>query len=428
MRAALLCVSIALLAGCVFRDEQEAPPELSEDARELRDLGVGEDEEVVDDEGTGADESGDADASEDEELEPNPVPDTEDDEVPDEGSDEPELEAEGIGTLAVPPQGSHVSSTMNGRKWRCRQQTQRACRCLGSPLNCQMPNDQPGRNRYLPPGEVARIKQPGGDTETLIEAIGRWPAQPSPVLYDGKGRVRGAFVSNCHAWSGPTGPAFSRVDGVCAKINFGGKKMMKGEGDAAPRLYVYAFNVFIDGTLDSSGWMPLDSIVPRAELNRMRAVAPPKIKNAFVSTPYVVKSARDWNQDPATFSSDRLPAWAQAKVAKGPGSRRARDYLLRDGNLINLAFQTPGVGGAATDTFLVPHDGLAFRRVRSTRERPTLIRVPVAHPTHKAMIFAYGRMAGRYGWVAMAALKRGRVSARPACVPQETGTGGTVCR
>jgi hypothetical protein len=164
----------------------------------------------------------------------------------------------------------------------------------------------------------------------------------------------------------------------------------------------------IGGNVDSSSWIPLAAVKGKTELSTMRTVKNPHLSE-IVSTSYVVKSARDWGQTQATFSADKLPAWAQAKVAKGPGSRRARDYLLRDGNVINLAFHTPGVGGASTDTFFVSDEGLAFRRVRSTREKPTLVRVKVDHPQQKAMIFAYGEIAGRFGWVPLAAIKTGKV-------------------
>lgn len=97
--------------------------------------------------------------------------------------------------------------------------------------------------------------------------------------------------------------------------------------------------------------------------------------------------------------------------------RRGAD-LLRNGNVINLIYSTPGVGGASTDTFLVEHERLAFRRVTSTAARPTLVRIAVDDAKEKSMVFAYGSIAGRFGWIALDAIKSAAVvAAAPAPVP-----------
>jgi hypothetical protein len=125
-----------------------------------------------------------------------------------------------------------------------------------------------------------------------------------------------------------------------------------------------------------------------------------------------LKSAVDWQQTPSTFSTNKLPAYALSKVAPGPAaSKKVGDYLLKDGNVWNLAYNTPGVGGVGTDTFIVDHQKLGFRRVRSTAARATLIRVKVyGNPSKRSMIFAYGSVAGRFGWVALDAIKTGTVT------------------
>jgi hypothetical protein len=228
------------------------------------------------------------------------------------------------------------------------------------------------------------------------------------VLYDGLGHQRGPLASKCFTWDDATGPEIVEVPGTCVKINFGQMKSMKADGDASARPYVYAFNVFINGVLDSSGWIPLANVVEKQALARMGSHAPRRV-SGFVDTKYVIRSARDWGQSQATFASARLPSWTLSKVARGAGSKKVGDYVLRDGNLINLCYQTPGVGGAATDTFYVEDASLAFRRVKSTTRRPTLVRVPVADRNRPTLIFAYGSIEGRFGWVALPAFRKGAV-------------------
>ena len=95
-------------------------------------------------------------------------------------------------------------------------------------------------------------------------------------------------------------------------------------------------------------------------------------------------------------------------------SEKARDYMLRRGNTINLAYQTPLVGGLATDTFLVTRNNMRFRRARSVnRDRPTILRVRLykmngTKPVN-SMNFVFGQIGGRSGWVAAAAIKRAAV-------------------
>ncbi|MDB5217345.1 MAG: hypothetical protein JWO86_5272 [Myxococcaceae bacterium] len=113
------------------------------------------------------------------------------------------------------------------------------------------------------------------------------------------------------------------------------------------------------------------------ELAKMGAHAPRHVRS-FSKTSYVVKSAIDWKQDPKKFVADNLPAWALAGVGAATAhvKPQAGDYLLRNGNVINLIYSTPGVGGASTD-----------------------------------MVFAFGSIAGRFGWVALDAIKSAAVVA-----------------
>ncbi|MDB4934311.1 MAG: hypothetical protein JWP87_1283 [Labilithrix sp.] len=400
--------------GCSSADD-ETPPAypMGEDgdvdeATELRALEIGNDEPIVDE--------GNVDEGRDGVLEENPIADDEE-------------EVGDVQLLTVAPR-TEPRVLITAHKYKCPGHYAGSCVCEGSPLNCELPNDQPGRNRYLPASFVAEVQRRGGSFSELVDA-GRWELAPGTALHDGEGKVRGTFKSTCLSFAGPTGTALVKDDSkVCAKINFGQIKNIKADGDTAPHTFVYAFNVYVNGVVDSSGWIRLDSVVQKADLAKMGSHAPRRIRS-FVATKYVVKSARDWGQDPATFVSDKLPSWAQDKVAPGSGSKKVRDYLLRDGNVINLAYATPGVGGAATDTFLVADHGLAFRRVKSTERRPTLVRIPVDGVKKKGMVFAYGSVNGRFGWIALAAIKQGSIAAAPLPAPAASLCGdkadGTYC-
>lgn len=380
----------------------------ADEAEELRALEVTDDEPIVDE--------GNVDEGREGALEENAV-----------AEDEEEVPAVEILSVLTPRAEARVA--IGAKKYKCPQQNlARTCVCEGSPLNCELPNDQPGRNRYLPPAFLAEVKTRGAKIADVLDA-GRWEVAPTAVLHDGEGKVRGTFRSTCMPWAGPTGPALAKDDTkVCAKINFGQFKNMRADGDTTMRTYVYAFNVYVNGVTDSSGWIRLDSVLDKAGVAKMRSATPRRIRG-FVTTKYVVKSAQDWGQDPATFAADKLPAWSLAKVAPGAGSKKVGDYLLRDGNVINLAYATPGVGGVATDTLSVAHEGLAFKRVKSTDKRPTLVRIPVDHPVKKGMVFAYGSVNGRFGWLALAAIKKGAADATPTQPPSvcDGKPDGTYC-
>lgn len=185
---------------------------------------------------------------------------------------------------------------ITAKKYKCPQKNlARTCVCEGSPLNCELPNDQPGRNRYLPPAFLAEAKARGAKIGDVLDA-GRWEVALGTVLHDGEGKVRGAFRSACLPWAAPTGTALAKDDSrVCPKINFGQFKNMRADGDTAMRTYVYAFNVYVGGVIDSSGWIRLDSVVDKAGLKKMRHAAPRRVRS-FVPTKYVVKSrAEHWS-------------------------------------------------------------------------------------------------------------------------------------
>ncbi|MBX3203471.1 MAG: hypothetical protein KF764_00320 [Labilithrix sp.] len=436
MRTSTSAVTAVLLLGlvataCRFDGATDPPPfDVADEEAELAALDIGVDEPVADeddlsvpeDEAAPLDEYGEPILDASGELAENPVadddePDADADDADADDADADDADAD-LGALALRPAiapdaipKSEARMSIGAKTWRCRQKTKRSCVCKGSPLNCELPSEQPGRNRFIPPAEVAQIDRRGGDKMASIEAIGRWEIANDTPIYDGTGHRRGQPVrSACYAWAGSSGAKTKKIDGkTCVKINFGQKKTMQVDGESTKRTYVYAFSVSIAGKLPASSWIPLSKVVRKNELAKMPTIKTAKRSN-LSSASYVVKSARDWGQSQATFSADKLPSWAQSKVAKGnDSSKRARDYLLRDGNVINLAFHTPRVGGAATDTLFVADDALAFKRARSTAEVPTLVRVRLFDPKKKSMIFAYGSIGGRFGWLPLAAFKKGTV-------------------
>jgi len=434
--ALALLLAAGLSVGCSGGDE-DAPPafSLEGEAAELYALDIDANEEpIADEEEVTFDEEGDVvlpgDPAADEE---NPLADDEEEEA--------SIETLSLSPLVGPGEipGAEFRGTVASRKCRLNGQNVPGCRCVWSPLNCQVPNTQKGRNRYLPPAfeaemnkRVSALRATGQKVTSPVDG-GKWHVAAGTTLYDGTGVPRGRVVAAnglppapgnpnnvCITWAGPDGVAFAPAPGTCAKINFGAKKRIRPAG-GAEQTFVYAFNVLIDvgpTGLDVSGWIPLAAIEggDRELLRKMPTAATRRITRAssFASTGYVIKSARDYGQDPATFSAGNLPAWSRAKVALGEGSKKVGDYVLRDGNVWNLAYNTPGVGGVATDTFIVPHDTLSFRRVKSTRARPTLVRVKVYDSPMKSLVFAYGAVktttGERFGWAALPAIKKGRVA------------------
>ena len=387
-----------------------------------------------------------------------------------------EEDVEQLTTLSLSPlitPGELADSTNVGKivsgPWKCRLNgaTPPDCACKGSPLNCQVPNAQPGRNRYLPPAFAAEMvrrvaaekAKPGAANISPPVDSGKWHVKANTLVYDGAGNVRGRLASPgelpappmgeskpvnvCKDWAGPEGLALPDVPGVCAKINFGGKKALKPEGGAAAT-FVYAFNVLINVSspsgLDASGWIALSAVegTDQTTLQKMPTVAGRKITRdaSFSPTHYVVKSAQDWGSSPAGFKASALPSFAESKVAPGKdANRKVGDYLLKDGNVWNLAYNTPGIGGVGTDTIIVEHESTGFRRVKSTAARPTLIRVRVyANAKKPSMVFAYGSVNGRFGWVALDAIRKGELASKPSAGSDPTFAGyctgkkdGTYC-
>ncbi len=249
-----------------------------------------------------------------------------------------------------------------------------------------------------------------------------------------------------------------------AMINTGLEKKLGGES------HVYVFNARISaanyplsamvslpkelekppGTLyAASGWVP-ESAFHRygqtAHLNAMPVVKNPPAAHKHLGLYRIVGG--DWSDFSApcekhpselctlkVVKGDRLhtkPKCTEGRFLafRGSGGPNALHYLGRPGGVVNLLYQTPGVGGAAVDTFPI---GTYFRRAalpkgcggqhRSTTLYEAADDLPEAKAwadkkrpggycgppeSKKTLDFFYGYVFDgahrRYGWIARAAL------------------------
>lgn len=358
-------------------------------------------------------------------------------------SDEAQLDTLSFNPLSATPTGEAVNG-MKPRHCRVDGKVVSDCMCFYSPLNCQMPTTQRGRNRIIPQKLYAEMvartdakrAHPGStdpsDIKTPVFATA-WRIAPGTTVYDGNGVARGTIkekyasgksANECDGYEGTSGYEPVGQGGTCAKINFGLKKRMAVENGAT---MVYAFAVTTEGGGIVSGWVKLGAVAEsqRGELQRMRTMAGKRIAtSAFAPTSYVVKASGEYGP--------KLPAWTEGKVVKPNGTcehfkkveknAKVGDYIVRTNDTWNLAFNTPGPGGISVDTFVVAKDALGFRRVRSTKARPTLVRVKVYCSSQiESMVFAYGavgtRSGLRYGWAPLRALRKGAPLASAAASP-----------
>ena len=408
---------------------QDDDPSLStpDEQAELLALEIGPDEAIVD-------EGDVATADATDTLPDNPLDaeDVTDADIADDGTAEDlgtsSVHAQLVGTLGVP--NAPVGSTKNlANSWTCvtringtdRRDSIGHCVCAGSPLNCEVPNTQPGKNRLLRSTWDADLDGEGvpkADHGTWVD-FSSWDVNPETALYEGGGAPRGNMHGTCYV-PNPTKdtakPFVADSSHSCAKINYGQIKMMAPAGMPSQK-FVYAFSVRIGGaayenSISASGWIPFSSIgsAVSAELAKMPTAAPARpTALKFAKTHYVVRAEADYTD------SEKNSAFKESKVGNNPSSqegtnKKVGDYLEHDG-IINLAFGTPGVGGPATDTLAVGDHTLRFRRAISSKY-PTLVysKTSVSNSSdsgRKRLIFAFGEIGGRFGWLALPAFMTG---------------------
>lgn len=220
--------------------------------------------------------------------------------------------------------------------------------CKG-PFDCKLPNHGAAN--------ANRATDPKNGTPS-------WPLRSGTLLRDGFGDVRGTVA-----------------DGA-VQINYGQRKRI---GNAT---YVYAFAVRLTNG-GASGWIDEKDVVD--DIARLMPTV----------------SGRDPGlgdyATAFTVTGGNLAAFGDLKVDPNyTGSHEAAtDYLVRDGNVFNLLYNLPGVGGVATDTLPI---GARFHRSLGVKA----VEIPLYHPggsvVVKHMEFVYGHVGSRYGWIAHAAL------------------------
>ncbi|MBS2013141.1 MAG: hypothetical protein JST00_09655 [Deltaproteobacteria bacterium] len=411
-------------AGCA--SEVAPPAPLASDESESSELAAADidpaAEPIVDEEELRLDADDDVDvASYEGEVDDAPLDESDE-------TEEPAIDTLSLSPLVATPTGEAING-MKPRHCRVNGEVMKSCMCFFSPLNCQLPTTQRGRNRILPKKLYAEMVQRtdaararGVSARLPVDHVNPWRIAPGTKLYDGNGVVRGTIkekygsgklANECGGYEGTNGYEPVGQGGTCTKINFGLKKKMGVENDAT---MVYAFAVATDGAGVASGWVPLSAIAEsqRDELRAMRTVAGKRIETSKLApTSYVLKSYAEYGKT--------LPRWTEGKVIKPKTTCTALratekngkvgDYIVRDNGTWNLAYNTPGPGGISVDTFVVAKDALGFRRVRSTRARPTLVRVKVYCSSLESMVFAYGAVVTksglRFGWAPLRALRTG---------------------
>lgn len=307
--------------------------------------------------------------------------------------------------------------------------TKTGCCCFGSEFNCVLPNPQPGRNRFLPSWYARYVvnelrRAPADKRRALNEQLtsrhrGPWLLTPQTPIYDGNGK------------------RLSTLSTRLVLINFGQRRTMTTcEGVSGS--FVYAFSVR-DGNQTKVGWIPASAIrarddvpnpkmgasvpvdedaVPPAEAAKggpntqsfNMPIARPGAPRTFVAAKFAFRSLSESNAaNPASIRS--------LKVTPGSDSTNEKlsDYLVRSDKTIGLNYNTPRLGGVAADHFfLVDGETLGFERARSTKEKPTILRVRLykkgATKAERAVYFVFGRVrtrsgGDRFGWVPFRALK-----------------------
>ncbi|MBL8678086.1 MAG: hypothetical protein JNK05_02930 [Myxococcales bacterium] len=233
----------------------------------------------------------------------------------------------------------------------------RGVECDG-PFNCKHNNPRSANaNRYDNP-------ETGSD---------RWAIRDNTEMLDGLGGVRGV------------------VRDSTVMINFGQRKELRG------RTHVYAFAVGLRGGVHASGWVDQGAIV--GPIGRMPTANARNPGHGDYETDFVITGG-----DPGEFGT--LKVRPNIRLDENVA---ATDYLARPGNVVNLLYNLPGLGGVATDTLPV---GAPFRRSLGVLARDLPLYRPSSATQVRVMRFVYGHVNGRYGWIA-----RDAIAPRPASMP-----------
>jgi hypothetical protein len=272
--------------------------------------------------------------------------------------------------------------------------------CFGSELNGQrvshsMEKDETEGNRIINPHPIS-----ANDRE--------WELRDDTKAYDGAGVFMGTVVPK-RARAGKKAPL--------SMFNFGMSKVLND------RICVYAFAVTIapspevlrvadapkrkNGNMQTSTWIPLESVVNNADLLDRIGLGEGKLpRMPLNAATYMITGG-----DPKEYMTESGEL-AIVKTLDGPVPSH---YLRRSAGTVNLIYSVPGfgLGGQSLDSFLVS-DGAVFRQAEGAKVfvRPTYY--PKEHPnagkvSPKTMTFLYGAVEAKgsdlvYGWIAKEAL------------------------
>jgi hypothetical protein len=221
--------------------------------------------------------------------------------------------------------------------------------CKG-PFDCKLPNTGAAN--------ANRATNPQNGTDD-------WPIKAGTVLYNGFGQARGVITAGT------------------VNINYGQRKVIGGTR------YVYAFAVPLDNGKHASGWV-IESQVT-ANIGSMPTVSAKNPGKGDYQTIFTVTGG-----DPAVFGDLKVaPNYTGSNVA-------ATDYLKRDGDVFNLLYNLPGVGGVSTDTLPI---GTHFHRSLGVLAVDLPLYNPGSSKVVRTMRFVYGHVGTRYGWIARDAVQ-----------------------
>src|SRR5688572_22305989 len=276
--------------------------------------------------------------------------------------------------------------------------------CYGSELNGRRATDPEERenleaNRVLNPKPINKEK----DRE--------WEVAPNTEVYDGAGILMGTIPADLKTDDGRMVPT--------SKFNFGMSKVMNG------RLFLYGFSIRIKpsealrkilsddekigGTVSTSAWVPLDSVVDKETLLERVGVG----KVTLPRLPLEKKGFKITGGNPKQYFTPH----GEVRIVKDPTAEPVPShYLRRPSGTVNIVYSVPGfgLGGQGLDSLLVGNN-ILFRPARGAKVFVQPTYYPDKHPLRgkvspMTMTFIYGAAEVKgvepvYGWVAREALE-----------------------
>ena len=277
-------------------------------------------------------------------------------------------------------------------------------KCVGSELNGQRAFTTEER-KYLDGNRVIN-PEPLAENRPLD-----WQVAPDTEVFDGAGVRMGTVSARLKLSDGRHVPV--------SMFNFGMHKTIDG------KTCIYAFSVSINpsvavtkiaepkaiegGVVETSAWLPLDSVVQKDELIKRIGLDKPNLP----ALPLKDDSFQITGGDPKMYFTD-AGEYAIVKTVRQNNAVPSH-YLRRPSGTVNLIYSVPGfgLGGQGVDSFLIT-SGAIFHPAKGVREfvQPTYF--PMNDPkagqvSPMTMTFIYGAVEVPncdpvYGWIAKEAL------------------------